>query len=720
MQLADTLASPKVVLPLKVQGIVLFLLFSSVYFLADAHLASDNLKIRFTISSLTEEAIQLFWPVNGDGENNLAQKVLILRPGSHKYYFLITDPYDLKWLRFDPATRSSSIAVEEVAFGWGPKREIFLSGANLYEALETVQQVSKEKGKDSKEVLIVSKGIDPIININLSKLTRPLRFYQHVRSLVAALCVTFIAGLLLRYLNSSNYSSYSHETYPKNSRQWGIWGLVCFSIGGYFILATPIEISKHYNLLYILTTAYLVGFTLFFPLFWFSTRRVKENFGPVSCSRFAWLWFALPCFIVWLFYLCSFWPASMSPDSLDQWRQVLKGSFKDWHPAFHTLNIWLITRFAMTPAAVGIIQIVVLGSTVGWTLSVLQRYGIPRSILWVTSLLVALWPVNGLMVVTLWKDVAFSVVLLILAMYLFQVVMSRGAWLGTRKNWLLLGGVLALVSLYRHNGIVPALLTICTLFLFYPRSWKGITVAACLAIALHAGIRGPLYEVIEVKRGNPVSRVMQSLKKDFLEPDEAGIKTDGPPQKIDERPQIASMEDANTNSDILLERIYSSSRLWRIQPMTFFHKRMEYVNLWVKKKGDVSKVKYISGNKVGIKENSIIPVGRDLIYTLFYETTHKKYLFWMWRPAVYLYALSALLVMLSWRHRERMYLILLPALFNSLPIFLVVVHKSIFRYHYPLVILGVVLILPLLFFKPLEQNCRPYSKKSVVPERPHR
>ena len=35
---------------------------------------------------------------------------------------------------------------------------------------------------------------------------------------------------------------------------------------------------------------------------------------------------------------------------------------------------------------------------------------------------------------------------------------------------------------------------------------------------------------------------------------------------------------------------------------------------------------------------------------------------------------------------------------NSLPIFLVVIHKSIFRYHYPLVLLGMVLILPLLFF----------------------
>ena len=142
--------------------------------------------------------------------------------------------------------------------------------------------------------------------------------------------------------------------------------------------------------------------------------------------------------------------------------------------------------------------------------------------------------------------------------------------------------------------------------------------------------------------------------------------------------------------------------------MNFFHKRIEYVNLWIEQQDSVTEVKYISGNKLGIDEKSLIPAGRDFIYTIFYETIHNKYFFWIWRPAAYLYVLSTLLVILSWRFRERLYLILLPALVNSLPIFLVVVHKSIFRYHYPIVILGIVLIFPLLFLKPLEPNYRSY------------
>lgn len=713
----DSLVSPKIVLPVKVRGIVLLLFFFSVYFLLNTHYSSDNLKIKFTISSSSEEVIQLFWPVKGNGETTLKDKTLQLRAGTHNYYVLISEPQKPTWLRFDPATRASTIAVEEIVLGWGPEREISCSGAQLYNALETVQQTRKELDKNNKSVLIVSENTDPILRINLSTLARPLQNHLLGKSLIFSLLATFIALLTLQYLNSEKYSSYSHRTYPSNYLQWILWGLVSFGIGGFLVFVIPVGLSEQYFFLHLLSTAFCIGCILFFPLFWFSTRSYRENIYFVSQSRFVWLWFALPSFIVWSFYLCSFWPASMSPDSLDQWRQVLKGSFKDWHPAFHTLNIWLITRLTFTPAIVGGAQIVALGSAVGWTLSVLQRYGVSRSVLWCTSFLVAIWPVNGLIVVTLWKDVAYSVVLLILAIYLFQIVMTNGGWLGIRKNWLLLGIILTLVSLYRHNGVVPALLTILALFLFYTRFWKSISVVAILAIALHAGIRGPLYDLLEVKRGNPISMVIQSFQKDFLKQGQAEIKTDTQvtQQQDNDQTQVANNKDIKdsehkTKANKISERMYSSSRLWRVQPMNFFHKRIEYVNLWSKDNDGVSEVKYISGNTVEIHENSLIPVGRDLIYTLFSVTTHNKYFFWMWRPAVYLYLLSTLLVILSWRYRERLYLILLPALFNSLPIFLIVVHKSIFRYHYPIVILGIVLILPLLFFKPLEQNCRLNSK----------
>ena len=98
-----------------------------------------------------------------------------------------------------------------------------------------------------------------------------------------------------------------------------------------------------------------------------------------------------------------------------------------------------------------------------------------------------------------------------------------------------------------------------------------------------------------------------------------------------------------------------------------------------------------------------MPEALTFLFEVFNASRHNKYLFWMWRPAVFLYLLSGLLFLLSWRFREKLYLVVAPSLFNSVPLFLVVIHKAIFRYHYPSVILAMLLIIPLLFLKPLDK-----------------
>jgi hypothetical protein len=401
----------------------------------------------------------------------------------------------------------------------------------------------------------------------------------------------------------------------------------------------------------------------------------------------------------------------MSPDSLDQWNQIVKGDFSDWHPVFHTLTLWFITRIKLSPEMIAISQILALGSAAGWSLSVLQRYGIPRIVLWLTSLLFALLPVNGLMAVTLWKDIPYSVVLLVLAMFLFQIVMDDGRWLSVRRNWVLLGITLLLVSLYRHNGFLPAAATLCTLLLFFPRFWRGLAVAAIIAVVVYGGIKGPVYDILEVDRGNPLSKVIRKLQKDFLfsegnrqlameKPGKEAKEGKPEPDKL----ALSIKPRDTTVPSPITDRLYSASPVWRILPMTFFHVRFDHVNFWQKMKDDQVVVKYISGNKLGLSEQSKLPGSLDKIYRLFDLSRHNKFLFWMWRPAVYLYILSMVVVLLSWRLRKKLYLVMVPVLFNSLPLFLVVIHKSVFRYHYPLVILALILILPLLFLRPTENT----------------
>jgi len=116
--------------------------------------------------------------------------------------------------------------------------------------------------------------------------------------------------------------------------------------------------------------------------------------------------FVITCVTAWSFWLLLFWPGIMTPDSLNQWSQMLSGQLDDWHPPFHTMMNWMITNIWLSPASIAITQILALSLAVGYGLQLLWRNGVPEWAAWIICLLVALSPVNGVLVVTILKDVA--------------------------------------------------------------------------------------------------------------------------------------------------------------------------------------------------------------------------------------------------------------------------------------------------------------------------
>lgn len=202
----------------------------------------------------------------------------------------------------------------------------------------------------------------------------------------------------------------------------------------------------------------------------------------------------------WSIYLLAYWPGGMSPDSIEQWRELLTFKFIDWHPVFHTLTYWLITRLWLSPAAVVMAQILVLSLVLGWGLVVLRRFGSPGWLTWLTILLFMALPSIGFMVIVLWKDVFYSAAVTALTIMILEIVLTGGKWIRERFSWVYLGVTAALIVLYRQNGIVPAFGALFILLFVYRDSWKLFARALLLALTLYVGIRGPLYTAIGVNR----------------------------------------------------------------------------------------------------------------------------------------------------------------------------------------------------------------------------
>ena len=101
-----------------------------------------------------------------------------------------------------------------------------------------------------------------------------------------------------------------------------------------------------------------------------------------------------------------------------------------------------------------------------WGLRALEEQGVRKVYLWGLSLIFVFLPVNMLLSVTLWKDIAYAIAFLWLSGVVTRTALSRGEWLRKPLNWIALIFSAFLVSILRQNGAGVALLVLLAITIF--------------------------------------------------------------------------------------------------------------------------------------------------------------------------------------------------------------------------------------------------------------
>lgn len=276
--------------------------------------------------------------------------------------------------------------------------------------------------------------------------------------------------------------------------------LSCFlmvSLTLYQILRIINSPLKWLVLLAMLFTVWILVLSVIFALL--EKNIVLESKDIKKISRYRILIYALPCIIIWAIYFLSFYPGIMTSDSFSQWDQILIGKFNDWHPVFHTWIMWLVTRLWLSPAAISIFQIIVLSLVVEYTLYSLEKMRIPRIILYICMAGFALNPVNGMMNITLWKDILYSTSLLFFTVVVMNVVLSNTKWLDSKLNFLIfvISGLSALM--FRHNGKFCFWPTILLLLIIFRKHFKKLIWPVVTILLLFLVIQFPLHYYLKVE-----------------------------------------------------------------------------------------------------------------------------------------------------------------------------------------------------------------------------
>lgn len=164
--------------------------------------------------------------------------------------------------------------------------------------------------------------------------------------------------------------------------------------------------------------------------------------------------FAVPSILIYLVVHLAFWPAQMSPDSLDQWQQLLTWDFDDTHPVSGTLLNWVFYRVVPSPAFVVFAHYTLFALATGYFLTELRRWGVALPILMAAAVLFPLFPPNFLTVTTLWKDVPFATALIALTALCIRGV--RFSFILPVSVWVAMGAAGIVLVLLRHNGVIVA------------------------------------------------------------------------------------------------------------------------------------------------------------------------------------------------------------------------------------------------------------------------
>jgi hypothetical protein len=215
---------------------------------------------------------------------------------------------------------------------------------------------------------------------------------------------------------------------------------------------------------------------------------------------------------VFLLRLLAYFPGGMGWDSIQQWKQVQAGAFNDWHPAIHTMIIWLVTRIVDHYTFFLAVQILVFAFVAGYLVATLLSWGVHRYWAYAFVGIILLSHSTPRIFMHPWKDTMVTILMVALAAYVVNIVFSNGRWIAKWYNAVALAIVGALITVVRHNGFFITLPCAVLLIIFYRKTsmdpgtarrmtgGRGVLIAVLGGLLIVIGITQGLYRLADVEK----------------------------------------------------------------------------------------------------------------------------------------------------------------------------------------------------------------------------
>jgi len=454
-------------------------------------------------------------------------------------------------------------------------------------------------------------------------------------------------------------------------------------------------------------------------------RRGRETPSEGTERRNTWPWWAygLPTLVASGLFIVGFWPAQMSPDSIDQWHQLTTGNYSNHHPAAHTFFLYIISFFGRYPSSAVLFQSIMLSLVIALFIEESKFWGVGDTPRKIAAFLLPLFLVNEFLVTVLWKDIIYSIGMAYCLVATLSFI-RQGSSQTRRPGWII-GLVLAslAMTLFRHNGVLvgPVLPAVLAVMSWSDKIARQRLIFISMAlVAIYVGVNRLLLPsmgipnvsgAVSVWQETHILGGMNAAGVNLTEDEKAFI---GAIYPLDQWKKQYSCQNYNTviwnpgyNSDFVNQHIMdvhkTTARLIVENPGVFLrHQLCSTFMLW-----NITKPprQYINEVPLGIRQIPMsiemdmktLPISNDLNLAL--RNLHQWTNIWvdfMWRPAIFLFIVVFTTTTLSYAKRDgRLLLLAIPCLAHTVPLFWLMIAPE-YRYQFGVVLSGE--LLPLLLF----------------------
>ncbi len=258
------------------------------------------------------------------------------------------------------------------------------------------------------------------------------------------------------------------------------------------------------------TLIYMVLIVLYTKLIPYMSSRENNQIKLFNTNKKNfWILWAL-IILAWLPYFLKYFPAIITPDSLDQICQTQGiNTLTNHHPIFHTFLIGIAVNigkffgsYNIGVAIYSTFQMIALSGIFSFVLYDMSKKNIYTGIKIAGFLFFALYPVFGIYSLTMWKDIPFAIVMLFFILQIVELVRNTESFFANKKRMFTFIISMLLVIVFRNNGIYIVFLTIPFLLWFYRKNWKKILPITIIPIIFYVLYTGPVFQICKVQKGS--------------------------------------------------------------------------------------------------------------------------------------------------------------------------------------------------------------------------